>query len=127
MSKNSSHIQVQNLSFAYEEKLVLDDLTFSIPKGKITTIMGANGSGKSTLLQLLTKNLSLKQGQVWLEQEELATISLKAFAKKVAVVHQYHQVVEGLLVGELVAMARLARRSFLKLLPKKMRNALLGP
>ncbi len=56
MSKNSSHIQVQNLSFAYEEKLVLDDLTFSIPKGKITTIMGANGSGKSTLLQLLTKN-----------------------------------------------------------------------
>ncbi|VHG94285.1 ABC transporter family protein [Streptococcus pyogenes] len=64
MSKNSSHIQVQNLSFAYEEKLVLDDLTFSIPKGKITTIMGANGSGKSTLLQLLTKNLPLKQGQV---------------------------------------------------------------
>ncbi|GAA0057996.1 UNVERIFIED_CONTAM: ABC transporter ATP-binding protein [Streptococcus canis] len=119
MSKNSSHIKVQNLSFAYGGNLVLDNLTFSIPKGKITTIMGANGSGKSTLLQLLTKNLPLKQGQVWLEQEALATISLKAFAKKVAVVHQYHQVAEGLLVGELVAMARLARRSFFRTTTKE--------
>ncbi|MEF1392921.1 ABC transporter ATP-binding protein, partial [Neisseria gonorrhoeae] len=38
---------------------------------------------------------------------------------KVAVVHQYHQVVEGLLVGELVAMARLARRSFFKTTTKE--------
>lgn len=56
MSKNSSHIQVQNLSFAYEEKLVLDDLTFSIPKGKITTIMGANGSGDSDIMMTDTIN-----------------------------------------------------------------------
>lgn len=82
MTKTAYHMKVQNLSFGYEERLVLDDLNFTIPKGKITTIMGANGSGKSTLLRLLTKNFPVKQGQVWLEQEALDKISLKAFAKK---------------------------------------------
>lgn len=119
MTKTAYHMKVQNLSFGYEERIVLDDLNFTIPKGKITTIMGANGSGKSTLLRLLTKNLPVKQGQVWLEQEALDKISLKAFAKKAAVVHQYHRVVDDLTVGELVAMARLAHCSFLKALSKK--------
>ncbi|ABF32717.1 ferrichrome transport ATP-binding protein [Streptococcus pyogenes MGAS9429] len=60
MSKNSSHIQVQNLSFAYEEKLVLDDLTFSIPKGKITTIMGGKWQWQVNLITIINQKPSVK-------------------------------------------------------------------
>ncbi|HEL1053697.1 TPA: ABC transporter ATP-binding protein [Streptococcus equi subsp. zooepidemicus] len=107
-------ISVEDLSFTYRDRLILDRLSFTIPKGKITTIMGANGCGKSTLLGLLTKNIPVKSGQIFLEGQAISSISLKQFAKKVAVVHQDNQAVADLLVGDLVAMARQAHRRFFK-------------
>lgn len=114
MSHEQGLIRVEDLSFTYRDRPILDRLSFTIPKGKITTIMGANGCGKSTLLGLLTKNIPVKSGQIFLEGQAISSISLKQFAKKVAVVHQDNQAVADLLVGDLVAMARQAHRRFFK-------------
>lgn len=46
-------LKVKNLSFAYAEKLVLKNLSFSIAKGENVSIIGASGCGKSTLLQAI--------------------------------------------------------------------------
>ena len=50
-------ISVKNLSVAYENNTIIEDLSLSIPKGKISIIIGANGCGKSTFLKTLIKRL----------------------------------------------------------------------
>lgn len=49
MNEQKLIYEVQNLSFSYGEHQVLQEMSFSLQKGKITTLIGANGCGKSTL------------------------------------------------------------------------------
>ena len=39
-------LDIKNLKLGYEEKIIINDITISIPKGKITMLIGANGCGK---------------------------------------------------------------------------------
>lgn len=103
---NNKVFTVKNLSFAYEEKVILQDLDFQIQAGKVTTLMGANGCGKSTLLQLLTKNLKPQSGNLFLEQYDMNQLTMKQFAKKVAIVHQYNTAPDDITVEELVQYGR---------------------
>ena len=66
MNEQKLIYEVQNLSFSYGEHQVLQEMSFSLQKGKITTLIGANGCGKSTLFQLLTRNLKPDQGEICL-------------------------------------------------------------
>ena len=71
MNEQKLIYEVQNLSFSYGEHQVLQEMSFSLQKGKITTLIGANGCGKSTLFQLLTRNLKPDQGEICLYGENL--------------------------------------------------------
>ena len=46
-------LEVSHVSKSYGANRVLDDVTFSIPKGKIVGLLGPNGSGKTTLIKLI--------------------------------------------------------------------------
>ena len=50
-------LDIKNLKLGYEEKIIINDITISIPKGKITMLIGANGCGKSTLLYGMSRLL----------------------------------------------------------------------
>ena len=56
-------IKIQNLSFAYQntEQKVINSISLVIPRGKMTTFVGASGSGKSTLAALLWASIKLKK------------------------------------------------------------------
>ena len=101
---------VQNLSFSYGEHQVLQEMSFSLQKGKITTLIGANGCGKSTLFQLLTRNLKPDQGEICLYGENLRNMKLKDLAKKAAIVHQYHTAPADLSVEKLIGYGRIPHR-----------------
>ena len=58
---------VQNLAFAYGEREILHDISFSVEYGEFVSVLGPNGVGKSTLLGMLTRGTaaasSLTSGQ----------------------------------------------------------------
>lgn len=57
-------ITVRHVSFAYQDRLVLDDVSFFLPPGQKVALVGASGSGKSTLFQLLLGLYPPQQGQI---------------------------------------------------------------
>lgn len=104
-------LRVENLSFSYGDKKkatkkVLDGAGFFIPKGKITTLIGANGCGKSTLFHLMTKNLEPDAGKIYLEGKNIRGMKQKEFAKKAAIVHQNNDASADITVEKLVAYGR---------------------
>ncbi len=61
---NDTHIEVSNLSFWRGERKIFDDLSLTIPRGKITAIMGPSGTGKTTLLKLIGGQLTPDKGSI---------------------------------------------------------------
>ncbi|WP_395018659.1 ABC transporter ATP-binding protein [Robinsoniella peoriensis] len=99
-------MEVKNLSFSYGKNKILDDISFQVEMGKITTIMGANGCGKSTLFSLMTKNLMPDKGKIYLNGKNIRNMKLKDFATKVSIVHQYNSSSSDITVEKLVSYGR---------------------
>ncbi len=103
---NKTTFSANDLSFAYGDKPILRHLNFQIEEGKVTTLMGANGCGKSTLFHLLTKNTKLELGDVYLKGKNIDAITMKEFAREVAIVHQYNTAPDDITVEQLVHYGR---------------------
>lgn len=82
-------IKVSNLSFSYDqEKDVIKNVSFSIPNGSYTTIVGHNGSGKSTIAKLLIGLLEAKSGKIEILGQELNEESVYDIRGHVGIVFQ---------------------------------------
>ncbi len=111
-------IATENLSVAYDQKLIVDGLDMQIPQGKITSIIGPNGCGKSTVLKAVGRILKPRGGMVYLNGNDIQTLPTKEVAQRMAVLPQSPQSPSGLTVGELVAYGRFPhQRGFGKLMP----------
>lgn len=107
-------LRAENLTFGYSaDSTILDDLSVTIPKGKITALIGRNGCGKSTLLKLLNRLLEPKSGSIFLEDKPLADFKGKELARLMAHLTQSPTAPEGLKVQELVEFGRHPYRGFL--------------
>lgn len=99
-------IETKKLDIAYEENLIVKELNMQIPKGQITSIIGANGCGKSTILKAVGRILKPKKGRVYLSGEDISKLPTKEIAKKMAILPQTPTAPNGLTVSELVAYGR---------------------
>jgi ATP-binding cassette, subfamily B, bacterial len=84
-------ISINNLSFRYggpSSALVLDDLSFSLPAGRITAIVGTSGSGKTTLLKLLLKLYNPTAGTIKVGNQNLENIDTAFWRKQCGAVMQ---------------------------------------
>lgn len=107
-------MEIKELSFSYHRnKKLLGQLNLKIPMGCTTAIIGPNGSGKSTLLGVLAANYMPSSGSVILDGQEMATLSPREIARKLAVVHQQNTAPGDLTVEKLVSFGRLPHRSML--------------
>lgn len=81
-------ISVKNVSFSYQDKPVLDDVSFEIKRGERVGIVGLSGAGKSTLFKLLLKERESYNGEICFDNISLKDISKKDYFNYLAVVLQ---------------------------------------
>ncbi|EJQ0570606.1 TPA: ABC transporter ATP-binding protein [Listeria innocua] len=106
-------MEVRDVSFSYNgTDAILKNVSFTIQKNKINTIVGPNGSGKSTLLEILARLLSPKSGEVLLEGKSIFEWKAKEFAQNVAIVHQNNILPSELTVKELLYFGRLPYKNW---------------
>ena len=92
---------MEKLNKSYKDTKVLNDISFSIEKGSITSIIGSNGSGKSTLLRCLLRLIEPDNGQIYLFEKDITKIKKKKLRKiraQVGFVFQKHNLVPKLSV-----------------------------
>lgn len=99
-------LKTENISKVYDGKTVLDALSIEIPKGRITSFIGANGAGKSTLLAIISRLLEKSAGRVLLEGRDIRQISNSELSQKLSILNQANQINIRLTVRELVAFGR---------------------
>jgi phospholipid/cholesterol/gamma-HCH transport system ATP-binding protein len=71
-------VDIQNLTFKRDERVIYDDISLSIPKGKVTAIMGPSGIGKTTLLRLIGGQLKPNSGKILFDGQDIPTLSRSA-------------------------------------------------
>lgn len=93
-------LNITHIDFRYigSSDLVIKDLSLTIPKNKITAIVGASGSGKTTLMKLLMKFYEPNQGEIKIGNVNLNTISQKSWRDNCGVVMQ-----EGYIFNDTIA------------------------
>ncbi|CAA7392477.1 peptidase domain-containing ABC transporter [Chryseobacterium fistulae] len=87
----TNDIELRNVNFQYEgpkSPYVLKDINLSIPKGKITAIVGASGSGKTTLMKLLLKFYEPSEGEIFYNSMQISRLSAKSLRENCGVVMQ---------------------------------------
>ncbi len=81
-------ITAENISFAYEQKKIIDNITLNIPEHTTTAIVGASGGGKTTLTSLLSRFWDVNKGKVSLDGIDIREYSMDALMKNYSFVFQ---------------------------------------
>lgn len=81
-------IEFRNVRFAYGDKLVLDNINFTLNKGKTIALVGSSGSGKSTLADLLARFHDVSDGQVLIDGIDIRDYALYSLRKQMSLVTQ---------------------------------------
>lgn len=102
-------IRVENLSFSYRSKIILQQLDFVVNHGEIMTILGPNGAGKSTLLRLLRGRLRPDVGYIRWQDGLAHKLSRAKMATLVAVLPQLSSQPFSFSVREMVEMGCFSR------------------
>ena len=66
-----AHIEIENLTFRRGARKIFDDLSLTIPRGKVVAIMGPSGTGKTTLLKLIAGQLTPDTGRILVDGEDV--------------------------------------------------------
>ena len=81
-------IRFEQVSFAYGEQRVLHNVTFHIPAGQLTTIIGPSGAGKTSTVDLIVGLVQPQAGVIWIDDDPLDTLDLHAWRWTVGYVPQ---------------------------------------
>lgn len=105
--KADTAIEVRNLVTHYGDRAILKDISFSIPKGKTTVILGGSGCGKSTLLKHLIGLLKPTSGNIFINDRDIALMdetALNDMRKKIGILFQGAALLNSLTIAENVAL-----------------------
>src|SRR3569832_2012517 len=99
-------VECSHLSFGYGERLVLDDLSFTVPRGKVTALMGASGGGKTTVLRVIGGQAKPQSGEALFDGNDVSKMdsqALYAMRRRMGMLFQFGALFTDLSVFENVA------------------------
>ncbi|MDU5109076.1 MAG: ATP-binding cassette domain-containing protein [Clostridium sp.] len=99
-------IEIKNINKSYGSKKVVDNVSFNIEEGKITSFIGPNGAGKSTVLSIISRLLDADSGEVFIDGKEIKAWDSKELSKKLSILKQNNNLNIRLTIRELVSFGR---------------------
>ena len=105
-SSNASLVELRHLTFGYGERVILDDISLSIPRGKVTALLGASGGGKTTILRLIGGQNRAQSGQLLFDGQDVTPMDqeqIYAARRRMGMLFQFGALFADLNVFENVA------------------------
>jgi len=99
-------VECRHLSFGYGDRRILDDLSFTVPRGKVTALMGASGGGKTTVLRLIGGQARAREGDLTFDGQEVGALDaagLYAVRRRMGMLFQFGALFTDLSVFDNVA------------------------
>ncbi|WP_173164752.1 ABC transporter ATP-binding protein [Phytohabitans suffuscus] len=104
----------EGLTLAYEQRVVAEGLSVTIPDNSFTVIVGPNACGKSTLLRALSRMLRPRAGAVHLDGKAITSYPSKEVARRLGLLPQTSIAPDGITVTDLVARGRFPHQRLLR-------------
>ncbi|MFD1431128.1 ABC transporter ATP-binding protein [Lacticaseibacillus yichunensis] len=100
-------IHLQDVTFTYDRARdkshpTLDQVSFDIPVGQTTALVGHSGSGKTTITKLLTRLYDIDSGHILLDGQEIRDVTLASLRQHIAVVSQDVYVIDGTIADNIL-------------------------
>ena len=105
-------ISAKNLKVGYNERVIIEDLSITVNKGEVVSIIGPNGCGKSTLLKTLSRMIKPISVNVYLEDKNIKEIKNKKISQKICLLSQHNNAPLDLTVEELVYFGRMPHKKW---------------
>jgi phospholipid/cholesterol/gamma-HCH transport system ATP-binding protein len=105
-SSSDALVELRDVRFGYGERVILDGITLSVPRGKVTALMGASGGGKTTVLRLIGGQYRAQAGEVLFDGHDvgaLAASDLYAVRRRMGMLFQFGALFTDLTVFDNVA------------------------
>ena len=99
-------IKIEKLQHQIGRNQILKNINIIIPDGGITALIGANGAGKSTLLSLIARLNSIQQGNIWLDELNIAHTPTNTIAKRLAILTQDNVIHSRITIRDLLLFGR---------------------
>src|SRR3954454_14329092 len=103
MERSNSAIEFQNVTMAYDEHVILDEVTFIVNPGETKIVMGGSGTGKSTILKLVLGLIKPQGGRILIDGDDVTRMTeaeLTAARRKIGMVFQEGALFDSLSVYE---------------------------
>ena len=88
MKEFKNNIEFKNVSFYYEDKVILEDINLTIEKGRSVAIVGSSGAGKSTLVDLIPRFHDVSKGELLIDGINIKNYSLRSIRNHMGIVTQ---------------------------------------
>jgi phospholipid/cholesterol/gamma-HCH transport system ATP-binding protein len=105
-SPSESLVELRHLTFGYGDRVILDDVSLVVPRGKVTALMGASGGGKTTILRLIGGQNRAQSGQTLFDGQDIGPMNqrdLYAARRRMGMLFQFGALFADLSVFENVA------------------------
>jgi len=111
-------LNINNLKCGYSGSFMLKNIGIELKKGSFTGIIGPNGSGKTTLFKAITGELSIKKGNIFLDDMDISEMTLRQKAQKIAIVSQNTEATD-ISVEDYVLLGRMPYKKHFQLFENK--------